>query len=313
MPNNVTSTGSCVSQTSNRGAAILALLALALIWGYNWVQMKIAVTYAPPFVFSALRITLGAVCLFALLAILRKPLMPREVPRTMLSGILQIAGVYGFATWALVSGGAGKTSVLVYIMPFWTLILAWVILGERLRGLQWIAIGFSVAGLLCILQPSQLGGTIASQALAIIAGICWAGGAVVTKQLRQQVSLDLLSLTAWQTAFAAIPLLVVALITPATPIQWTGPFVFALVYNVIPGTVIATLLWLYILNELPAGVAGLGILLNPVVGVLAAWIQLKEVPGFTEIVGMLLIAIALILNAVQALSGSTKQDPETRD
>jgi drug/metabolite transporter (DMT)-like permease len=298
-----------VSQTSSRGTAILALLALSLIWGYNWVQMKIAVTYASPFVFSAMRISLGTCCLFALLAVLRKPLWPKEVPKTMVSGILQIAGVYGFATWALVSGGAGKTAVLVYIMPFWTLIFAWFLLGERLRGLQWVAIGFSIAGLLCILEPTQMGGTIASQVLAVIAGICWAMGAVVTKQLRQQVSLDLLSLTAWQTAFAALPLMVVALLTPSTPIQWTGPFVFALVYNVIPGTAIATLLWLYILNELPAGVAGLGILLNPVIGVLAAWIQLREVPTFVEIVGMALIALALILNAVHAFIGSRKPAP----
>jgi len=36
------------------------------------------------------------------------------------------------------------------------------------------------------------------------------------------------------------------------------------------------LLWLYVLNRLSAGTAGLGVLLNPVIGVLAAWIQLGE-------------------------------------
>lgn len=61
-------------------------------------------------------------------------------------GLLQTAGAYGFAMWALVSGGAGKTSVLVYIMPFWTLLLAWLILGERVRGIQWFAIGLSLCG-----------------------------------------------------------------------------------------------------------------------------------------------------------------------
>jgi drug/metabolite transporter (DMT)-like permease len=186
--------------------------------------------------------------------------------------------------------------------------LAWMILGERLRGWQWVAIGFSIAGLICILEPNQLGGTPVSKVLAIIAGMCWAGGAIVTKHLRQRVTLDLLSLTTWQTTFAAMPLILVALITPAEPIQWTGPFIFALVYNVIPGTAIATLLWLYILDQLPAGVAGLGILLNPVVGVLAAWIQLREVPGPTEIWGMGLIAVALILNAVQALANGPRKE-----
>jgi drug/metabolite transporter (DMT)-like permease len=289
------------SSPASRPTALLALLALAGIWGYNWVQMKIAVTYAPPFVFSAIRIGLGALCLLALLVVRRQSLWPQEVPKTALSGVLQIAGVYGFATWALVSGGAGRTSVLVYTMPFWTLLLAWVVLGERLRPLQWLAVGASGVGLMCILGHIQWDMTLLSKGLAVLAGLCWAGGAVTTKLLRQQRSLDLLSLTAWQMTFAAIPLAWVAWVTPATPIQWTPAFVFALVYNVIPATVIATLLWLYILDALPAGVAGVGILLNPVIGVLAAWVQLGEVPTTLERVGMAFIAVALLCNTTQAL------------
>jgi len=290
-----------VVKESARKSAVVALLVLALLWGYNWVQMKVAVQYASPFTFAALRITLGGLCLLAALAWLRKPILPKEFWGTFWIGLLQSAGVYGFASWALVSGGAGKTAVLVYTMPFWTLLFAWMFLQERIRGFQWLAIGLSIAGLLFILEPLHPKGTIASQALAILAGVSWAGGAVVNKKLRQRVELDLLSLTTWQTLFGAIPLVLVALFVPAEPIEWSGAFVFALAYNVIPGTAIAMLLWLYILNRLPAGAAGLGTLLNPVVGVLAAWTQLGERPGLAETVGMVLIAIALMLNSVQVL------------
>jgi drug/metabolite transporter (DMT)-like permease len=44
-----------------------------------------------------------------------------------------------FQTWALVEGGPGKTAVLIFTMPIWTLLLAWPILGERVRGKQWLA------------------------------------------------------------------------------------------------------------------------------------------------------------------------------
>ncbi len=98
---------------------------------------------------------------------------------------------------------------------------------------------------------------------------------------------------------SAIPLLVIALLVLGQPIVWSGPF--ALIYTVIPGTAITTLLWLFVLNRLLAGTAGLGLLLNPVVGVLAAWIQLGEQPGAMEAVGMLIVALALVLNAVQAI------------
>ena len=290
------------NQEPERGSAIAALLLLALIWGYNWVQMKIAVHYAPPFTFAALRIVMAAVIMLLVLVVLRKPLLPKEITGTFWSGALQIAGVYGFASWALVSGGAGKVSVLVYTMPLWAIILAWIFLGERIRGMQWFAIGFSFAGLLLLLDPLHLGGTLLSKVLAIIAGICWAIGAVIAKQVRQRVNLDLLSFTTWQIVAATLPIVLVALLVPAHPITWSGEFIFALLYNVIPGTAIATLLWLFILNRLSTGMAGIGILLNPAVGVLAAWLQLGEVPTVQEAGGMGLIAIALVLNAVQALN-----------
>ncbi|MES2181647.1 MAG: EamA family transporter, partial [Pseudomonadota bacterium] len=60
--------------------AFAALMLLTLIWGYNWVVMKSALRYAGAFQFAALRVGLGAVCLFILLAILRKPLSVKEVP-----------------------------------------------------------------------------------------------------------------------------------------------------------------------------------------------------------------------------------------
>ena len=292
-----------------RWTALLALMALALIWGYNWVQMKIAVQYAPPFQFAALRITLGALSLLLALAWLRKPLLPKEISATFWAGILQIAGMYGFATWALVSGSAGRTSVLVYTMPLWTLLFAWLFLRERVRGLQWGAIALSITGLLLILDIQHLHGTLVSKVLALLAGMCWAGGAIIAKRVRQTVTLDLLSFTAWQTVAGAVPLILIAMVVPSTPIVWSSPFIIALLYNVIPSTAIATLLWLYVLNRLSAGTAGLGVLLNPVVGVMAAWVQLGEKPTPIEAAGMGVIAIALALNAIQAMKPSPQVAP----
>lgn len=294
-----------MNQRSPSQSAILALLLLAMIWGYNWVQMKIAVQYASPFSFSAWRVALAGIALLIAMMIMRKPLMPKAIPETFLVGLLQTAGMYGFASWALVSGGAGNTSVLAYTMPFWTILFAWFGLGERVRGLQWWAIGLGISGLVLILEPQQLSSTITSKLLAVLAGMSWAGGAVVVKRLRKRTEVDLFSLTTWQTVFAAVPLTLVALLLPAEPIVWSNAYITALIYNVIPGTAIATLLWMFVLDRLSAGAAGLGILLNPVVAVLAAWIQLGERPALIETLGMAVLAVALVLNAVQVSRGTT--------
>lgn len=75
----------------------------------------------------------------------------------------------------------------------------------------------------------------------------------------------------------------------------------ALAYSGILGGAIAWFLWFYALSHLPAGIAGLGTLGTPVVGVLAAWVQLGEIPTSLEIVGMILVIGALVLNSIEAV------------
>jgi drug/metabolite transporter (DMT)-like permease len=58
------------------------------------------------------------------------------------------------------------------------------------------------------------------------------------------------------------------------------------------------LLWAFTLSRLPAGVAGIAMLATPVVGVCAAALQLHEIPSPAELTGMVLIVIALIVNAL---------------
>jgi drug/metabolite transporter (DMT)-like permease len=282
------------SGARSRRLAVPALLILALIWGYNWVVMKVGLAYSQPFTFAALRTFLGAVVLFLLLVILRRPLRPRALGLTTALGLLQTGGFTGLAMWALVSGGAGKTSVLVYTMPFWLLLMAWVVLGERLRRFQWVAVALTFVGLMLILSPWHLRGGF-SDLLAVAGALCWAGSAVVAKVLRKRHEVDLLSMTAWQMLLGSLPLIVVAFLTWSGSPVWSDSFVAALAFNVILATAVALFLWFYVLHALRAGTAGLGSLLTPVIGVAAAWIQLGERPDMAEALGMAAIVGALIL------------------
>ncbi len=276
-------------------SALAALALLSLIWGYNWVMMKIALRDAGAVDFAALRTLLGALSLFVVLLWLRRPLRPVQAGTVFLLGLLQTTGFIGFSVWALESGGVGKTVVLAYIMPFWVLLLAWPLLHEKLRGLQWLAVATALVGLVLLLQPWSLRGTHFSNILAILAGVFWAISTILAKKLRQDANTDLLSLTAWQMLFGALPLVVVAVVLPGPPIQWTGNFIIALSYNVVLGGALAWLLWLYALKHLPAGVASLGMLATPAISVWVAAIQLGEHPDALETAGMLLIAAALAL------------------
>ena len=290
--------------------AFAALILLTIIWGYNWVVMKSALAYAGAFEFAALRTVIGAFSLFAVVLYMRKPLRVKEMPTLILLGILQTSGFTGILIWALVEGGAGKTAVLTYTMPFWVMLLAWPMLGEKLHGLQWPAAILSTMGMLFILDPLHLGSDIFSMLLAVLSGIFWAISVIVAKKLHQRSpDLDLLSLTAWQMFFGSIPLLVVALLVPSAPIQWTPYFIGAVIFNAVFCNALAWLLWLYALQRLSAGVASMSSMLAPVIGVGAAWVQLHEVPSKTELIGMTLIAASLLIISVVSIRKHTTIDP----
>lgn len=277
--------------------AVVALIAIALLWGYSWTQMKIGVQYSSPFVFAALRNVGSSLVLLSAMLLRKQSLKPKAVPQMFLLGLLQTAGFSGFAAWALLSGGAGKTAILVYTMPFWTLLLAWYVLGERIRGMQWVAIAIAFSGLVLILDPFRLQGTLFSGLLAVVAGLSWAGGAVTAKKV-DRTQVDLLSLTTWQTVFGALPLIAIALFVPADPIEWNSAFISALAYSVLPGNAIPMLLWMYVLSQLPAGLSGLGMLMTPVLGVTFAALQLGEYPQVNELVGMGCVLGALVLTTI---------------
>ncbi len=280
---------------------LLSIFLLSLIWGYNWVVMKTALRDCPPLLFAAMRVLGGTVVLFLILRLMRRPLAPPPITVILPLGLLQSTGFVGCTLWALEYGGAGKTAILVYMMPLWLVLLAAPLLGERIRGLQVPALALAFLGLLLILDPWHLQGG-KGMILALLSGIFWASSAVWQKK-HPSPGFDLLDVTAWQMLFGGIALLIIALVMDPLRIHWTIGLAGALFYNAVPGNALAWILWAYALHRLPSGMAGMGTLLAPAVGILAAWIQLGERPGPMEGAGMGLILLGTILVTLQHFRG----------
>jgi drug/metabolite transporter (DMT)-like permease len=281
--------------------AILAIITLSGIWGYNWVVMKECLRYATPFDFAALRTLIGSVSLFAILLLQRKSLLPKEILMTMLLGLLSTTGCIGLVTLALFYGGVGKTAILVYTMPFWVLVLAWPLLSEYLSGVQWIAVILAFSGLMVILEPWNLQSSMLGNVLAVMSGIAWAGSAIMTKIMWKKFTFDLVSLTAWQMLFGCIPLIAIAMIAPGHPVQWTPQFIFGLAFSSVVSQALALMLWFYILKSMSAGMASMGTLATPIIGMIAAAIQLGERPTTVEAMGMILIISGLTILTLQGV------------
>jgi drug/metabolite transporter (DMT)-like permease len=275
---------------------------VSLVWGLNWVVMKVALDDVGAIQFAAVRLWLAVAFLFGCIAVLRRPWRVAHPWTLGVTGLFQTGITTGLTLWALSAGSAGKNAVLCYTMPFWVLLLAWPLLGERPTRRQWIALALAAGGLV-LLVAGGVGGTLADLA-ATGAGLSWALGIVLTKRLQSAAATDPFAYAAWQTTVGAIVLGLVAIAVPEAPANWTPRVLGALAYNALLVYGLMWILWFWVLQRLEAGVASLGTLAVPLCGVLAGVALLGERPTALEWTGMALTLSALALTAsIAARSG----------
>ncbi len=274
---------------------LLALVLLTLIWGYSWVLIKLAVVHAGPFILAAHRSFVAALTLFAVLKILGRPLWPQAPGAFLLIGLVQTAIFLSLQGSALVTGGAGKTAVLAYTMPIWTLALSTLFLGERIRLSQALAGLLAMAGLVLIVAPWKLDASLLSQGLALAASVAWSVGTILVKRLSSRQSLDVLNLNAWQCLVGALLLLPVAAVAEERPLVWNLDYVLLVVAIGVLVTALGWALWSYVLHRLPAWQASLSVLGVPAVAILSSRLQMGEQVDALELAGILLIGTGLAL------------------
>ncbi len=276
--------------------ALTALGLMTVIWGYNWVIMKEALRDCPPLLFVALRMLLGAGTFVPILVILKRRFAPPPLRYVLPLGLLQSAAFMGLAMWALQYAGAGPTAVLVYTMPVWLMLLAWPLLGEPIRGVQWVTLALAGGGIVAIVAPWSGHVPLRGTVLALLSAFFWATSTIWQRRMSPR-GLDLLNVTFWQMLLGGVALALFAAVVEPWRIHWTAALVGALLYNAIPGTTLALFLWAYAVDNLPSAVVGMGTLLAPLLGVLSAWWRLGERPSPTDGIGMAAILSGLAVLA----------------
>ena len=288
----------------DRRSAYAALAVLTLIWGSNWVVMKLALDHANPVLFNVQRTWIAVLVLFAALVVQRKSLRPVGWWAIVVTGFFQTTVNFGSTTMALAGGGAGRTSVLVFTMPFWTLLVAWPVLHERVRGPQWLAIAAAFTGLVLVVGPWEWRGDLAPRFWAVASGFGWAAGTVATKYFQQRYRLDMLNFMAWQMAVGVLPLTLLPLFITLPPTQWSAVQWLLLIHVGAISTAFGFLLWIAILRYLPAGTASLNMFAIPVIALILSMLVFDERLTAVEWLGIGCIGAGLVLISLQALRGS---------
>lgn len=299
---------------ATRRGAYIALLALTAVWGVNWVMMKLALRYADPVTFTVERTWLAVAVLFAVLAARGGPLAPKATwTAIVVTGFFQTTINFGATTVALAGGGAGRTSVLVFTMPFWTLVIARVVLHERVRGAQWLAIAFAFAGLVLVVAPWDWRGDLAPKLWATLSGLGWAAGSVAIKHFQERAPSDPVNFLAWQMLVGVLPLTALAYLLDLPPTRWSLAQVALLGYVGAISTALGFLLWIEVLRRLPAGTASLNMFAIPPIALLSSMAVFGERLTANEGTGIALIGAGLVILAFIAVRREAGVPPSPAD
>ncbi|MDQ6216862.1 DMT family transporter, partial [Achromobacter insolitus] len=233
-----------MSRSSFDRAGLALMFSTILVWAGSWIAMKLIVPYIGPFDFVALRYVSGGLVLFALALAMGRPLAMPPWKLTLLIGLTQTAGFQGFVQTALVSGGVGKVSLMAYTMPFWVILFAWWLLGERPTARHGLGIALAAIGLVCFVEPWNGLGDIRPVLLGLGSGLCWGVGTVLSKRMFERHAPDVMTFTAWQMLLGGLVMTPVAFLVPQMSAQWGWQLWTGMAYIVLIATAAGWLLWL---------------------------------------------------------------------
>ncbi|TFI59290.1 DMT family transporter [Sphingomonas parva] len=284
-----------------RTAGVPALF--VLLWSTGFIGARLGLPHSGPLTFLSLRYGVALV-LLALVALATRapwPRRPAAIGHYAVAGLL-VHGLYLGGVFVGISLGveAGVSALIVGLQPLLTAALAGALLGERVSARQWLGLALGLAGVALVLAgklgqgPGDALGSLACVAalLGITAGTLY--------QKRFCADMDLRTGGVVQFAAAGLATAPLALLGEGWAVDWTGEFVFALLWLVLVLSIGAvTLLYLLIRRGAAAEVASLFFLVPPCTA-LIAWPLFGETLGAAALAGMLLTAAGVAMASRRA-------------
>ena len=275
----------------------LLALAVPVLWGLNFPATAYSLQHYPPFLAAALR--------FTLLAIPTILLVPRPQVRTIWLigtgfglGVLQ----FGFLYVAMEAGmPPGLASLVLQAQAPFTMLLATLLLGERLTARRAAGVGIAVLGLAFIGAHRAQAASWVPVALTLLAALGWATGNICSRLARAPKPLQL---TMWMSLVPPIPTFLLSLwfegprIAPALSTALTREALRAnlgLLYIVVCASILGYGIWNTLIARYSASAVAPWSMLVPVVGVLSSWVAFGEAPALVELAaGVLVVGGVLI-------------------
>ncbi|MHA4868304.1 EamA family transporter [Duganella sp. PWIR1] len=287
------------SQLSTRD--LLSALVVVLIWGTNFVAMKVGLRNLTPFQLGAARYV------FAILPLIIFIRPPKLAPKWVIAyGLSQGVGQFGLLFLSLQVGmSASLASVILQTQVFFTAIFGFLLLKEHTSRALMAGLLLAALGLLCFAASSLRAVTTteitpAGFVLCLAGAAMWAVSNIVVRRAQKETpDFEVISFIVWCGAVPIVPFVLLSLTfdDPATRWQWVdAPFTtwIAVAYVGWMSTIIGYAMWTRLLKRHPVNRVAPFSLGVPVIGIASGMLALGDVISVWQWAGTALIVAALI-------------------
>jgi drug/metabolite transporter (DMT)-like permease len=206
------------------------------------------------------------------------------------------AGDLGFWHASIQLTSVANSTLLANLSSLFVTLAAWIFLRERPSRLFLTGLGLALFGVTLLVRSSlQFSATaLAGDALGVVTAMFYAGYILAVKGLRDrgETALRIMAVTSTLTAILLLPAALASgeQFFPATAAGWRVLLGLALVSHAAGQGLIA-----YALAHLPAAFSSVGLLLQPVVAALFAWLLLAEPLAALQMAGGLIVLAGIYL------------------
>jgi drug/metabolite transporter (DMT)-like permease len=283
--------------------ARLVWLVLCLIWGSTWLFIKIGLTDLPPLTFAGIRFVIASIILFAIIWLRRLQLPKHRSDWWLLTltGFLSFSLNYGLLFWGEQYISSGLAALLQATIPAFGLVIAHFYLPDErmtVAKIAGIVLGVTGVGIVFSNQLAVAGGLALAGCVALVLSSFFVAYSNVLIKARGK-ALDPAIISAGQMVFGLIPLLLIGIPLEGNPFnfRWTLMAILSLFYLALVGSVIAFLLYYWLMRNMDVTKSMLIALVTPVVAVVLGMFVLGEELTWRTIVGgvMIMSGIGMIV------------------
>lgn len=274
---------------------LLLTLAVVLVWGTNFVVIRYGLDAFPPLLFACLRF---AFSLLPWVLLVKRPALPWRY--FIGNGLFLGFGTFGLLFIAMRADiTPGVASLTIQTQAFFTIVLAILLLRERLHAYQAVGLVLCLCGLWVLFANVDGSVTPRGLWLTLGSGLCWAGANLVAKRAGR---VDMLGFMVWSALFAVPPLLACSLwlegadavLASLSAASW--PAWGAAVWQGVANTLFGYGAWNWLLARHSAAAVAPFSLLVPVVAILSSALMLDEALPVWKLqaVGLLMAGLVVI-------------------